>query len=135
MRYALQGLTFGPNLELLGYDLAGEAKGSAEGVLFVTLYWLNQDATRPVEAQIQALAEDGSLIDEQTLPVPPPAKLSSWQSVSYYQLSLSALPALLKIRAKLAGGETWYQLQALDRPTADALLIEDILSKTSIVAK
>jgi hypothetical protein len=100
----------------------------------VTLYWLNRQPLQPLVAQVQALAENGQVITEQILPVPPPSGLLTWQSVSRYELALDTLPAALAIRVGPAGTETWYQVRSQANPGAEAVIIDDILSKTVSVS-
>jgi hypothetical protein len=131
--HSFDEVTFDKKLDLLGYDLAGQNEVSG-GKLFVTLYWLNRQPLQPLAAQVQALAENGLVISQQTLPVPPPSGLLTWQSVSRYELALDTLPSTLAIRVGPAGAETWYQVHSRTNPGSEAVMIDNILSKTVSVS-
>jgi hypothetical protein len=122
MHHRLAGLTFGQNLDLLGYDLNGDL---ASGRFVVTLYWLKRDSLSPLEAQLQVLAGDGAVIGEALQPVPAPADLWRWSSSSRFEFHLASRPATLLIRARPGPAEPWY---------AELGQIDQVLAKTAALA-
>jgi hypothetical protein len=128
-QHHLNDVTFGPYLDLLGYDLAGRGS-QAGGRLVLTLYWLNRQPGQPVEVEVRAVGPDGASLAEQVWPVPAPAGFLSGQSSSQVDLPLAALPSALRLRARPAGG-AWYPLLGGDR--GEVLVIDDVLDKAVII--
>jgi hypothetical protein len=132
MQHHLDNVTFGPGLDLLGYDLEGKGN-SLNGTLYMTLYWLNRQPFHPVEAQVQVLDKDERVIVGQILPIPTPNSHLTWRSVSHYELPLTNLPQSITIATRPIGVEAWYKMRISGQPVAEQMVIEDVLSKTVIV--
>jgi hypothetical protein len=49
-------------------------------------------------------------------------------------LVLDTLPSALTIKVGPAGAETWYQAYSQAKPGAEAVIIDDVLSKTVSVS-
>lgn len=135
MQHRFDDITFAHSLDLLGYDLHGRSK-VATGQLFVTLYWLNRNPLKPMEARLEILAENGDLIAaQQSLPIPASANDLSWQSISHYEFTLARQPASIVIKVKPVGSETWLTVDDGALSSSDAVVIGDILSKTVLVGE
>ena len=131
MQHSFPDVTFGERLDLLGYNLNGDFEA---GLFQIRLYWLNRDGLWPAEAQVQVLAaENGTVIAQETRPVPTSPTPWTWRSASRYELVLNTPPAAVAIRVRPVGGAVWSQVQGRNLSGSDVVIIDDVLAKTAAI--